>query len=79
MANGRTAPPGDVLREARERQGLSQQEMADRLDVSQNTISGYESGEKLPRTHRLAQVAAGYGVDVRRIIPAAPRSRKRAA
>lgn len=63
--------PGEVLRLARERSGRSQQEVADALGVSQPTVHSWESDEKRPRADRLAEVAAAYGVDVRRIIPEA--------
>lgn len=45
--------------------------MAALLDVSQPTIQSWESGEKLPRTSKLARVAEVYGVDVRCLVPGA--------
>ncbi len=54
----------DVLREARERAGLTQTELAERSGVAQSTISAYESGKRDPGWRLLSKLvqAAGYEV-----------------
>lgn len=37
---------GELIRKARKAKGLTQQELAERLVLSQNTISDYESGKQ---------------------------------
>lgn len=46
--DSKTEWQGDRLKELRERHGLTQAEMAEELDVSPNTISGWEAGRMAP-------------------------------
>lgn len=57
---------GDRLRKAREESGLSQQELADAIGVSRNTISNHEVGvgKREPQTLLLRAWAAATGVSV---------------
>ena len=50
------------MRKAREAAGVKQEEVARLLNVSQGTISSWESGITLPRGARLAALAQFYGV-----------------
>lgn len=57
----------DVLREARERSGLTQSELSERSGVAQSTISAYESGRRDPGWRVLGKLvhAAGFEVVLR--------------
>lgn len=45
------------VRKARESEGLSQEDFAERIGVTQQMISKYESGIKLPSISTLADIA----------------------
>jgi transcriptional regulator with XRE-family HTH domain len=59
------------LREARERLGLTQQAMAEKLGVTQPTVSRVESGETTPRQRHLRRWADAYGVELDMLVPEA--------
>lgn len=49
----------DILKKERESRGLTQEELAKKLDVSKATISLYESGDRYPSLdvlHKIAEV-----------------------
>ena len=48
----------------RKRAGLSQEALAERLGVSRQAVSKWETGEALPETGKLAALAAALGVTV---------------
>ena len=48
------------LKELRERRGLSQSEVADRLEVTRSTISGYERNTITPSLDQLVRLAVLY-------------------
>lgn len=52
---------GNVLREARERQGLSQRRLALRAGTSQDAISRIERGAEAPTLERLGQLLIALG------------------
>lgn len=54
---------GQRLREERERVGLKQEELAERVGKSRNTISAWERGEQFPSGEFLMS-APGMGFDV---------------
>lgn len=58
---------GSLLREARARAGLTQQQLASRAGVTQSVISAYEAGHRHPALSTLSALvdAAGYELDVR--------------
>ncbi|HVT77532.1 MAG TPA: helix-turn-helix transcriptional regulator [Acidimicrobiales bacterium] len=60
-----------LIREARERAGLTQAELAARSGVAQSTISAYESGKREPGVEALERLldAAGYELTIRRRMP----------
>jgi transcriptional regulator with XRE-family HTH domain len=60
-----------LLREARERAGLTQQQLAERSGIAQSTISAYESGKRVPGVDALTKLldSAGYELVVRRRMP----------
>lgn len=53
---------GDLLRELREERGVTQETVAQELNVAQETISGWERGLWTPRPRMLRRLAAYYGV-----------------
>ena len=52
------------IKEARERVGLSQKELAERIGVAPNTFHGYESGKHDPKSNLLIDIAKICGVSV---------------
>lgn len=52
------------VRQLRERAGLTQAELADRLDVSRPAIGAWESGKSRPRLNKLKQLADLFGTTV---------------
>jgi transcriptional regulator with XRE-family HTH domain len=53
---------GDRLRRLRLSAGISQGELAQRVDVTQKEISKYEHGHTFPRIDRLETILAALGV-----------------
>lgn len=53
---------GSRLKEARERKRLTQLQVAERLGISNGTLSGYERNYRDPDTNTLAELAKIYGV-----------------
>lgn len=52
---------GNLIREAREAAGLTQAELAKRLDVSQSTVARFESPRSNPRVATLERALAATG------------------
>ena len=52
------------LKVARKKAGLKQAQVAEKFGVSIRTITSWETGEKQPRTNRLNELAALYGVTI---------------
>jgi len=50
MEKNRLASFGEMLKECRKRQRLTQRQLAEELDVHQNTVSAWERGDYLPAT-----------------------------
>lgn len=53
--------PGELLRVARRRKGLSQAELAERAGTNQPVISAYENGRRDPTTRTLRRLVAAAG------------------
>jgi len=51
-----------ILRKFRDRAGLSQQELADKIGVSKGFISALEGGRSAPSIDRLLQIAEAFGI-----------------
>lgn len=50
------------IREIRERVGMTQQELAEKIGVATRTISRYETGERKPDVEKMNQIAFCLGV-----------------
>lgn len=57
-----------VLRELRHEAGLTQMQVAERLEVPQSFVSKYESGERRLDVVELGHVAGALGVSVRAVL-----------
>ncbi|MBK5228791.1 MAG: helix-turn-helix transcriptional regulator [Actinobacteria bacterium] len=55
---------GELIKEARLRAGLTQQELADRMGSSQSVIVRWESGQRSPTVETLVRAARASGLDV---------------
>jgi transcriptional regulator with XRE-family HTH domain len=53
---------GDRIRQARERVGLSQIELARRIGLSKNAMNSIETGDADPRASRIVAIAQELGV-----------------
>ena len=65
----------EKMRAIREKQGLSQQELADRAGVVKSTIYEAEVGRRIPRIQTLEKLADALGVEIVELLP----SRKESA
>jgi transcriptional regulator with XRE-family HTH domain len=55
---------GEIIREARLRAGLSQQDLADRLGTSQSVIARWEKGHRSPTVETMLRAVRACGFDV---------------
>ena len=55
---------GGLVREARKRQGISQEELARRLRTTQSTIARLESGDTSPRFETILSAIRACGLDL---------------
>jgi transcriptional regulator with XRE-family HTH domain len=55
---------GEQIREARKRYGMNQGELAEKISVSLDTVSRWETGKRMPRAEDLAKLALVLGVSV---------------
>lgn len=59
---------GEVLTKLREEKGYMQKDVADRLGIAPNTLSGYERDLRKPSPDVLVKLARFYGTSVNKII-----------
>lgn len=59
---------GSFLRELRKERGLTQEQLAARLNVSGRTVSRWETGSNMPDISLLVELAEFYGVSIPEII-----------
>lgn len=59
---------GQLIRSKRERQGLTQFELAEKSKVDRNYIGMLERGERNPSYLSLQKIAAGLGIPVNQLI-----------
>jgi transcriptional regulator with XRE-family HTH domain len=53
---------GEIIRLIRSKKGLSQKDMADKFDISQNYLSLIESEKKMPSLHIIENIASKLNV-----------------
>ena len=59
---------GNKLYQLRKRSGISQEELAEKLNVSRQAISKWERGEALPDTDNLISISKLYGVSLDELV-----------
>ena len=59
---------GDKLMEVRKKHGYSQQEIADMLSVSRQTISNWESGQGAPALDKACELARIYKISLDELV-----------
>lgn len=59
---------GKKIREARSKKGLSQEQLAERLRISQAGVSKLESGKTVPTVSRLMQIARVLDIPLRQLL-----------
>ncbi len=52
----------EKLRNLREDAGMTQEELADEIGVVEQTISAYESGQRLPRKSTMRKITDLFGI-----------------
>lgn len=71
---------GDRIRQARERVGLSQIELARRIGLSKNAMNSIETGDTDPRASRIVAIARELGISTDTLLldkqPTTSRERK---
>lgn len=55
---------GEIIREARRRAGLSQEELAERLGTTQSVITRWETGNRSPTFENLVRAVRACGLDI---------------
>lgn len=64
LENGGETVFGEKIVEQRKRKGITQQELADALNISRSTLAGYEAENKKPSYKVLVRIAEYFGVTV---------------
>lgn len=59
---------GNRLYELRKRQGLSQEELANRLDVTRQTVSKWEVGDSAPDMEKLIALSELFGISLDELV-----------
>lgn len=59
---------GSFLRELRKEKGLTQEQLAERLNVSNRSVSRWETGNNMPDLSILVELSDFYNVDIKEII-----------
>ena len=59
---------GTFLKELRKEKGLTQEQLAETLNVSRRTVSRWETGSNLPDLDLLAEMSDLYQVDLRELL-----------
>lgn len=53
-----------IIKDKRERAGMTQGELAERLGVDRTTVTKWESGDAMPRADKLPDIAKALGCTV---------------
>lgn len=59
---------GEFLKELRKEKGLTQEQLAEKINVSRRTVSRWETGNNLPDLDVLIEMADYYEVDLRELL-----------
>ena len=54
----------DIIRDLRKQKGITQEQLATALNVSQSTITSWENGKRRPDISLLPSIAAYFGVSI---------------
>ena len=65
----------NIIKELRTQKGITQEQLAEMLDVSVKTVSRWETGEAVPPLETLGQIASVLGVEAGRLM-SQPRPRR---
>lgn len=60
---------GERLKRARKRLDKRQQDIADELGVAQGTVASWETGDSVPSTSKILDVAQAYGISPLNLLP----------
>lgn len=60
---------GQLIKEARERAGLTQDELGKKIGVTGVAVMRYEKGQRQPRIEQLRAIAAALGVPIAQLLP----------
>lgn len=60
---------GEQLRKHRERAGLSQEQLAEKLDLSTNTIQRFENGVRVPGIDVIMKYADTMNISITELVP----------
>lgn len=63
-----TKKMGGFLKQLRKERSMTQEQLAERLNVSSRTVSRWETGSNIPDLDTLIEMADLYGVDIRELI-----------
>lgn len=64
LTMGDSMTVGENVKKARKSKGLTQQELGERMGVTQATVNQYESGKRNPKLDTLNRIANALGVNV---------------
>ena len=67
---------GNLLLQLRTKSGLTQKELADLLQISDKTVSKWETGVSKPTTDTLKQLATIFNVEVSTLLDSCPKKKK---
>lgn len=67
---------GAFLRELRKQKGLTQEQIAEKLNVSNRTVSRWENGNNMPDLDILIEISDYYEVDLRELLDGERKSEK---
>lgn len=63
---------GEFIFQYRLKNGMTQAELAKKLSISQNAVSQYESGKRVPTVKRISSIASALGCSVADIMAQSP-------
>lgn len=67
---------GSFLRELRTQKGLTQEQLAEKLNVSGRTVSRWENGNNMPDLSIIVELADFYDIDIRELLNGERKSEK---